>query len=65
MILQCACDLGINLRLFSLTFSAFSLRKHAYSNILKILQPNKENNSDKKKSDIFQILLKTKIVGTR
>ena len=31
-----------------------SLRKHAYSNILKILQPNKEN-FQMKTSDIFYI----------
>ena len=31
------------------------LRKHAYSNILKILQPKKGKFSDKKKSDIFHI----------
>ena len=31
-----------------------TLRKHAYSNILKILQPNKGKFSDKN-SDIFQI----------
>ena len=32
-----------------------SLRKHAYSNILKILQPKKENFQIKKKSDNFHI----------
>ena len=32
-----------------------TLRKHAYSNILKILQRKKENILTKKKSDIFQI----------
>ena len=32
-----------------------SLRKHAYSNILKILQPKTENFQVKKKSDIFHI----------
>ena len=32
-----------------------TLRKHAYSNILKILPPKKWKFSDKKKSDIFQI----------
>ena len=34
--------------------SILSLRKHAYSNILKILQPKKEN-FQLKKSDIFHI----------
>ena len=33
----------------------FTLRKHAYSNILKILPPNNENFQIKN-SDIFQIL---------
>ena len=32
-----------------------SLRKHAYSNTLKILPPKSENFQIKKKSDIFQI----------
>ena len=32
-----------------------SLRKRAYSNILRILQPKTGKFSDKKKSDIFQI----------
>ena len=32
-----------------------SLRKRAYSNILKILLPKKGNFSDKKNSDIFHI----------
>ena len=32
-----------------------SLRKHAYSNILKILPPKNENFLIKKKSDIFHI----------
>ena len=32
-----------------------SLRKHAYSNILKTLQPKKGNFLDKKNSDIFHI----------
>ena len=32
----------------------YTLRKHAYSNILKILQPQKEKTSDKN-SDIFLI----------
>ena len=32
----------------------FALRKHTYSNILKILQPKKENFQIKK-SDIFHI----------
>ena len=36
----------------------FSLRKHAYSNILKILQPKKERFQIKKKSDIFHIPVK-------
>ena len=34
--------------LYKLTF-----RKHAYSNILKVLQPKKENFQIKKKSDFF------------
>ena len=37
------------------TQSNSSLRKHAYSNILKILQPKNENFQIKN-SDIFQIL---------
>ena len=38
------------------TYCAFNtLRKHAYSNILKILSPKNENFLTKKKSDIFQI----------
>ena len=32
-----------------------TLRKHAYSNIMKILPPKHGNFSDKKKSDIFHI----------
>ena len=36
-------------------FKAFSLRKHAYSDILKILQTKNENFQIKKKSDIFHI----------
>ena len=40
---------GIQINLF------YSLRKPAYSNILKILQPKRENFQIKK-SDIFQIL---------
>ena len=43
----------------------FSLRKHAYSNILKILPPKNENFQIKKKSLIFMFLLKTLILGTR
>ena len=38
-----------------LVFSIFSLRKHAYSNKLKILSPKNENFQIKN-SDIFQIL---------
>ena len=34
-----------------------SLRKHAYSNILKILQPKKENKNQIKDSNIFFIFL--------
>ena len=41
-----------------------TLRKHAYSNILKILQPKKVNFQVNKKSDIFHIS-ETLIVGTR
>ena len=36
-------------------FIYYSLRKHAYSSILKILQPKKEN-FEVKKNDIFHIL---------
>ena len=36
-------------------YGLIPLRKHAYSNILKILQPRKENFQIKKKSDIFHI----------
>ena len=35
--------------------TTFSLRKHAYSNILKILPPKKWKFLDKKNSDIFHI----------
>ena len=38
----------------SAPLQSFSLRKHAYSNILKILPPNNEN-FQMKNSDIFQI----------
>ena len=41
-----------------------SLRKHAYSNILKILPPKNEN-FQRKILIVFVFLLKTKIVGTR
>ena len=41
------------------------LRKHAYSNILKILQPKKENFQIKKKSDFFHISAQNKDLGTR
>ena len=33
----------------------FTLRKHAYSNILKILPPKNKKKSDKKNSDIVHI----------
>ena len=57
---------GANFILFPLgSFSPFTLRKHAYSNILKILPPKKWNFSDKKFWYFFSILLKTKIVDTR
>ena len=42
----------------------FTLRKHAYSNILKILQ-SKKGNFQIKSSDIFNIPAQTNIVGTR
>ena len=41
------------------------LRKRAYSNILKILPPKKENFQIKKNLIFFLFLLKTWIVGTR
>ena len=43
------------------------LRKHAYSNILKIVQPKKQNFQIKKKSykNFYIFLLKTQFVGTR
>ena len=41
-----------------------ALRKHAYSNILKILPPKNEN-FQKKKSDIFHISAKNIYCGTR
>ena len=37
----------------------FTLRKHAYSNILKILPPKNENFQIKKSDIIFIFLLKT------
>ena len=40
---------------FALVQFFFALRKHSYSNILKIIQPKKENFQIKKKSDIFYI----------
>ena len=47
------CVLHDTLVLFACTFYIdFALRKHAYSNILKISPPKTEKNSDKK-SDIF------------
>ena len=42
-----------------------SLPKHAYSNILKILQQKKGNFSDKKNLIFFHISAQTSIVGTR
>ena len=39
------------------------LRKHAYSNILKILQPEKENFQIKTKSDIFYISAQNRDCG--
>ena len=42
-------DLGLHCLLITLLgFSSLPLRKHAYSNILKILQPKKGTFSDKK-----------------
>ena len=55
------CRLGLNFT-FCVVWSA--LRKHAYLNILKILQPKNEKKSDKKLI-FFIYLLKTQIVGTR
>ena len=40
--------------MFSIWFYSYPLRKHAYSNILKILPPKNEN-FQKRKSDIFII----------
>ena len=45
-------------------FELFSLRKQAYSNILKILPPKNENFQIKILI-CLKFLLKTKIVGTR
>ena len=42
----------------------YSLRKHAYSNILKILPPEKRENFQIKNLLFFIFLLKTDIVGT-
>ena len=42
-----------------------SLRKHDYSNILKILPPKNENFQIKNSDIFFTFLLKTWIVGTR
>ena len=42
-----------------------TLRKHAYSNILKILSPKAENFQIKTSDIFFIFLLKTKVVGTR
>ena len=43
----------------------FSLRKHAYYNILKILLPKHENFQIKNSDSFFLFLLKIEIVGTR
>ena len=40
-----------------------TLRKHAYSNILRILRPKKENFQIKKKSDIFSYFCQNKDFG--
>ena len=40
---------------FSLDAAQVTLRKHAYTNILKILPPKNENFQVKKKSDFFLI----------
>ena len=45
---------SVSLSLFMKSKARVSLRKHAYSNILKILQPKKENFQIKN-SDIFHI----------
>ena len=50
-------DLGSQFHPLSAT-----LRKHAYSNILKIVQQKKENSD--RKLIFFVFLLKTQIVGT-
>ena len=46
------------LKIFIFGGKIFTLRKHAYSNILKILPPKNENFQIKN-SDIFTFLLKT------
>ena len=74
----CCCFLSLYLSQISLTMSSWlemthvqgkylcqTLRKHAYSIILKILQPKNENFQIKKILIFFIFLLKTKIVGTR
>ena len=46
--------LSVNFKFLVVKFS-ISLRKHAYSNILKILQPKKGKKKQIKNSDIFLI----------
>ena len=49
------CVLSVMVWLLFLLVSVVALRKHAYSNILKILLLKNENFQIKKKSDIFRI----------
>ena len=46
-------------------FASNALRKHAYSNILQILQPKKKKKKTDKKSDIFHISSQNIDCGTR
>ena len=48
---------------FLYVFGGYTLRKHAYSNVLKILQPKKENFQIKN-SDMFHMSAQN-IAGTR
>ena len=44
-------------------FQTLTLRKHAYSNILKILQPKKKEKFSDKNSNIFHISAQNKDCG--
>ena len=65
MYLKCSDGyVGIEWQIVYFELGLHSLRKHAYSNILKILPPKKWKFSDKN-SDIFHISAQNKDCGTR